>query len=128
MHSIVLFLCRLHVIIQNFQNWGSNERYFPIMFCCFWLNITLQGVTFHVTRLMNYENILYTTNEGKTIIVCVFFTTMILFYLAITNKDKYYQAQQWYMARNNPRALSLVTGYSMLLIFFVMLVTTIYLI
>ena len=125
MSKMLEFICRIHVIVRNFANHKREERFFPVMFISFWLNIVGQSIAFLIyVRLPGYSSDVVGSETTKAILIALFFATILFISWVVNNVTRYEKSEKWFEAKSKNQQDFLVSGgvISMLVCFFSLLI------
>jgi len=125
MNKMLEFICRIHVIVRNFANHKKEERFFPVMFISFWINIIGQSIAFLIyVRLPGYSSDVIGSETTKATLIALFFATILFMSRVVNNTFRYEKAEKWLEGKNKNQQFLLVFWgvISMLACFFSLLI------
>lgn len=120
-------LCKWHVIVKYILGHESEEKFFPVMTCAFWLNVVIQSLLF--ITYIEPNNVSLSSVLPKILIIICFFSSIGLLYFAVNNNRRYQVAEKWFTSLNATYAIQIkiIVGVVMLLSFFTLMVWALYL-
>ncbi|TQV86339.1 hypothetical protein [Aliikangiella coralliicola] len=97
-----IFICKLHVIIKYVGGNSKSERYFPILFMAFWLNIVGQSFIYltylyFIKDLIRVE-ISYATL--KVIAIGIAILSVVVLYSLVNDDEIYGNAEDWFQSKD----------------------------
>ena len=120
-------LCKWHVIVKYILGHNSEEKFFPVMTCAFWLNVVTQSLLFII--YIEPNNISLSSEFSNIFIFAYFFSCIGFLYLAVNNNLRYQAAENWFASLNTASAIQikLIIGAVMLFSFFMLMTWALYL-
>lgn len=120
-------LCKWHVIVKYILGHNSEEKFFPVMTCAFWLNVVTQSLLFII--YIEPNNISLSSEFSNILILSYFFSCIGFLYFAVNNNLRYQKAENWFASLNTASAIQikLIIGAVMLFSFFMLMTWALYL-
>jgi hypothetical protein len=120
-------LCKWHVVVKYLLGHESQEKFFPIMTCAFWLNVVIQSLLF--ITYIEPNNVSLSSELPKILILVFFFSSICLLYFAVKNDLRYQKAEVWFtsLSINTSKQIKIVVGTIMFISFFLLMIWAIYL-
>jgi hypothetical protein len=120
-------LCKWHVVVKYLLGHESQEKFFPIMTCAFWLNVVIQSLLF--ITYIEPNNVSLSSELPKILILVFFFSSICLLYFAVKNDLRYQKAEVWFtsLSIKTSKQIKIVVGTIMFISFFLLMIWAIYL-